>query len=296
MENIFKIRESGVCKKADVDAGTAFTYYEIEAGKDIWNHGLPVNYIFFVLGGAIEISCNEFENRRFQSNEMVFLLRSSSVYVKALKNTKLYVMYFDIFLSSCDRQLFKAYLPDVEKVSYDFAPVPIPQSVLIFLKQTIYFQEQKVDCMHFNNIKHREFFILLRSFCSREEIVMFLSPLISHSSGFRNKVLEKYTQLETGRVTDLANLSGFGRKNFDKRFQEEFGTSPARWLMQEKAKRLRLFLMEPGVTISDAMDKFHFNSPGYFNRFCHQHFKAPPGMIIKEARKLNKKVKKVKAD
>jgi AraC-like DNA-binding protein len=42
--------------------------------------------------------------------------------------------------------------------------------------------------------------------------------------------------------------------------------------------------MEPGVTIMDAMDKFHFNSPSHFNRFCRQYFDKTPGTMIKEAK------------
>ena len=293
MSDIFKIRELGVCRKAQFDDKTAFTYYEVKAGEDIWNRSLALNYVIFVFQGVLEISYNEFENHRFQSGEMIFLLRSSSVHVKVIKNTKLYIMYFETFLSSCDHQMFKAYLPDVEKIVYDFRPIRIPESISVFLKQTLSLQKQKVDCMHFNSIKHREFFILLRRFCSRDDIVMFLSPLISRSLNFRSKVLEKYSLLNSGRVTELAGLVGLGRKNFDKRFLNEFGMSPAKWMQQEKAKRLRVFLTEPDVTISDAMDKFHFNSPSHFNRFCHQYFETSPGAIIREIKML-KKTKKMR--
>jgi Transcriptional regulator containing an amidase domain and an AraC-type DNA-binding HTH domain len=289
MIDIFKIRELGVCRKAQLDDKTAFTYYEVNEGDDIWNRNLPLNYIIFVLSGVLEISCNEFENRKFKSEEMILMLRSSSVHVKVIKNSKLYVMYFDNFLSPCDTQLFKAYLPDVEKIVYDFRPIHIPKGISDFLKYVLDLQKQKVDCLHFNSIKHREFFILLRRFCVREDLVMFLSPMIGRSLTFRNKVLEKYMQLKGGRVTELADLVGVGRKTFDKRFLNEFGIPPAKWMIQEKAKRLRVFLTEPGVTISDAMDKFHFNSPGHFNRFCHQYFKTSPGAIIKESEALKKK-------
>ena len=282
MVDIFKIRELGVYREDPVDLKTAFTYFEVEKGDEIRNHNLPLNVIVFVLDGELEISCNEFENRCFQSGEMLFMLRSSSAHVKVLEKSSLYLLYFDSFLSSSDRQMFKAYLPDVEKVVYDFKPVLIPEPIEAFLKQTLYFQNLKIDSMHFNGLKHSEFFLLLRHFCPREELVMFLSPLIARSLSFRTKVLEKYPQLKNGRVTELADLIGMGRKNFDKYFREEFGISPAKWMQQEKSKHLRLFLMEPGITISEAMDKFHFNSPSHFNRFCHKYFNASPGMIIKE--------------
>jgi AraC-like DNA-binding protein len=291
MNDIFKIRELGVYREEQVDSKTAFTYFEVESGEEIWNRDLPLNYIIFILEGALEINCNEFNNRHFKTGEMVFILRSSSVHVKVLEESKLYIFYFDTLLSPIDRRIFKSYLPDVEKVEYDFRPIPIPAPVSAFLKQALYFQEQKVDCQSFNSIKHSEFFLLLRYFCPREDLIMFLSPMIGRSMNFRTKVLEKYPQLINGRVNELADLVGMGRKSFDKHFRNEFGIPPAKWMQQEKAKHLRLFLSEPGVTIADAMDKFFFNSPSHFNRFCHKYFKTPPGEIIKDAENARKRKK-----
>ena len=285
MSDIFKIRTLGVCKKVQLDEKTAFTSHEIKQGNEFRNRDLPLNFILFVLNGTIEISCNQFEKCRIQQDQMILLMRSSSVHVKTEKKTMLYVMYFDMLLSSCDQQLFNAYLPDTEKIRYTFRPIEIPQPIVQFLNQIHYIQEQKVDCIHFNNLKHKEFFILLRYFCPREDLVMFLSPLISRSFNFRNKVLEKFAQLKVGRVTELAGLAGMGRKNFDKQFRKEFGTSPAKWMLQEKSKRVYMFLQEPDVTITDVMDRFYFNSSAHFNRFCLRYFGMTPGAIIKGARK-----------
>ena len=294
MNDIFKIREIGVCRKAQIEYNTAFTFYELKAESEIRNYNLPLNYIIFVLDGIIELSCNEFENRKFKAGEMILLLRSSSVIGKSLKKTNLFIFYFDMLVSSCDRQFFRAYLPDVEKITYDFNPVTIPSEIRTFIKQTIFFQNNNINCFHYNIIKHQEFFIYLRHYCTREDIVMLLTPFIKHSMNFKTKVLEKYVMLENGDVSDFAKLVGMGRKNFDKRFREEFGKSPARWLQEEKAKRLKIFLMEPDITISDAMDKFHFNSPGHFNRFCHQYFQMSPGVIIKESKEVIKSERRKK--
>jgi AraC-like DNA-binding protein len=291
MVDIFKKRELGVCKREIVDTNTAFTYYDLRPHEEIRNHNLPFNYVLFVLRGVVEVSCNEFQQCTFGSDQMIFLLRSSSVHVRVCRKTKLYVMYFDRFLSSCDQQLFRAYLPDAEKIHYTFRPIAIPLEITVFLKQLHVYQKEKVDCMHYNSLKHCEFFILLRHFCPREDLVEFLLPLISHSLDFRFRVLEKYMQLDGGGVAELAGLTGMGRKNFDKRFRKEFGTSPAKWMQEEKAKRLRMFLAMPNVTISDAMDRFYFNSPSHFNRFCRQYFNQSPGAMIREAGHV--KVKKV---
>jgi len=292
MNDIFKIRALGVCKRLQFDEKTAFAHHELKAGDEFRNSDLPLNFILFVLGGMLEISCNQYENRRIQSDQMILLVRTSSIHIRVLKKTTLYLMYFDSFLSSCDQQLFNAYLPDTEKISYDFMPTTIPQPIVLFLEQMHFFQKQKIDCMHLNGIKHREFFILLRQFCPREDLVSFISPLIGRSLYFRNKVMEKYALLGNGRVTEFASLVGMGKKNFEKQFRKEFGSSPAKWMLEEKAKRLYIFLQGPDITIADAMDQFYFNSSAHFNRFCIRYFKTTPGMIIKEARQQKEKKKK----
>ena len=291
MIDIFKTNALGVCKKVQLDEKTAFTFHELKPGSEFRNRNLSDNFIFFVLDGAMKINSNQYEDCRIGTEQMILLVRSSAVHVKVLKPTSLFVMYFDTFLSSCDQLLFNAYLPDTERNRCDCMPIDIPQPVTQLLKQIQVMLAQKVNCMHFHSLKHREFFILMRHFCPREDLVLFLSPLIGRSLHFRNKVLEKYSQLKSGYVMEFASLVGMGRKTFEKHFQKEFGTSPAKWLLQEKAKRLHIFLREPDVTIADAMDRFNFNSSSHFNRFCLQHYNMTPGMIIKEAHQ-----KKVKDD
>jgi AraC-like DNA-binding protein len=281
-DNIFDIRKPEMCRPTNTDVHTAFSYHEINIGEEYGEQSLPYNYILFVLSGEISVYCNEFAGHKFKSDEMALLLRSSTVKLKVIRKARIVVFYFDMFISACERYTFKTFLPDVEKTTYNFSPVHIPEPIRAFLEQLIYFQGLRVDCMHFNELKHRELFILIRMFCSRYEIIALLAPIIEISQSFKSKVLDKYGELETGRVSELASLVGMGRKNFDKRFREAFATTPARWIQQETAKKVRLFLMEPGITIADAIEKFHFSSPSHFNRFSRKNFGKSPGEIIKE--------------
>ncbi|MDR0836040.1 MAG: AraC family transcriptional regulator [Tannerella sp.] len=286
MENIFDIHKPEKCRLQEPDIHTAFSHYELNVGEEHAVQCLPFNFILFVLNGEISVNCNEFVGRTFKSGEMIFLQRSSVVMLKAKAKTGMVVFYFDELISTCDRYMFRTFLPDVEKTIYNFNPVPIPEPVEAFLKQLIYFQERRLNCMHFNEVKHRELFLLIRWFSSRDEIISLFAPFIGVSQSFRAKVLDNYSLLKEGSVSELASLVAMGRKNFDKRFREEFAVSPAKWIKEETAKRVMLYLMEPGITIADAIDKFHFSSPSHFNRFVRKNFNKRPGDIIKEAKAL----------
>lgn len=286
MNKIFDIRTLPLCLPLETDIHTAFFSYELSEGEEYGTDNLPLNFILFVLDGEISVCCNEFSGHRFRSGEMTLMQRSSAVRMRILRDTRLVMFYFDTFISVCEHHLFRALQPEIAKATYRFSPVPMPEPIKAFLEQLLYFQSLNLVCAHFNALKHRELFILLRHFCSRDELVALMAPLTYESQSFRTKVLDKYPQLTTGRVSELASLVGMGRKNFDKRFNEEFGTSPARWIQQEIAKKVKIFLSTSDVTIADAIEKFHFSSPAHFNRFCRRYFGKTPGELMREAKEL----------
>lgn len=285
MVNVFDIGESPAKltgKSSSPELRTGFSYYELEQGYTRQTLCLPLNFIIFVLDGEVSISCNEFENRRFRRGEMAFMLRASAVKLIAETVARLITFHFDAVLAAYERHALRAFMPDAEKCASDFAPVAVPQSITALLTNFRFLPDTDSDWTHYNELKHSELFLLLRRDLPRDEFVAFLAPLIRHFSEFRLKVLDKYPQLEAsgGGVGELADLVGMGRKNFDLRFREEFGVSPAQWLIAQKAIHLKAYLSEPGAKIADAMDRFHFNSPSHFNRFCRTRLNATPRTLI----------------
>jgi AraC-like DNA-binding protein len=73
-----------------------------------------------------------------------------------------------------------------------------------------------------------------------------------------------------------------GRTNFDLKFKKEFGMPPLRWMLKEKAKRVRFSMAESDITLSDIMQKYNFNSPTHLNRFCKQQFGCSPTELMKK--------------
>ncbi len=286
MKDIFEIKKLESVDKEQIDSRTAFTYYELESEAEIKNMDLPLHYLIFVLQGSIKVICNNFRDRIFKRGQMFLLMRSSFARVQTIAKSNVYVMYFDKIMAPVSFEKFKSYHPDIKNKECDFHPVTIPAPIRQFFKQLLILQKGNMNSMEFNDIKHRELFLLLRRFCERDEIIALFSPFITRAIDFRSKVLEHYPKLENGRVPELAASIGMGRKAFDKRFREEFGTSPAKWMQQETAKRIRLFLMDPEVTIPDAMEQFHFNSPSHFTRFCRQYLNATPKDIMKKAKEI----------
>ncbi len=62
----------------------------------------------------------------------------------------------------------------------------------------------------------------------------------------------------------------------------EFGMPAGKWLLERKAQHLMHRMAEPGVTLSDIMIQFDFNSPSQLTRFCKQNLGQTPTEIIKK--------------
>jgi AraC-like DNA-binding protein len=131
-----------------------------------------------------------------------------------------------------------------------------------------------------HKIKFRELFLLLRYIYNKEEMSHFFHPLLGKSLDFKNRVIQHFTEISN--IDELAGRLGMGRANFDKKFKTEFGTSPLQWLLKEKAKHVYFSLSEPENTLSDIMQKYNFNSPTHFNRFCKQQFGYSPSDLRKK--------------
>jgi len=283
MDNVFSIREAGVNKpSSQAGRSTSFAFGEAVADERLTVERLPLNCIVFVVKGSIEFSCNQYERVAFRSGEMAFFLRASSVSLRALKDAEMYVFSFDALLAADDRKLFDAWRRDAEAEPSQspFTPVAIPKAVVTLLRNLQFFDVTDADLQPYNELKHRELFLLLRHYTPKQQLLSMLKPLLLNLTEFRQVVLDRYGIAEEGGVKALADLTGMSRKNFERRFREEFGASPARWLIERKAEKLRLFLQQPGVRIADAMVKFRFNSPSHFNAFCRRHLGATPGAVI----------------
>jgi AraC-like DNA-binding protein len=120
--------------------------------------------------------------------------------------------------------------------------------------------------------------LIFRWFYSKEQLAQLFYPIVGQSLDFKAFVLDNY--LRARNIQELTNLAMMGRSSFDIKFKKEFGMSPGQWLLKQKAKHIKIQMAMPGVTVSDIMMKFDFNSPTHFSRFCSQHFGCPPAKMI----------------
>ncbi|WP_414703321.1 helix-turn-helix domain-containing protein [Proteiniphilum sp. UBA7639] len=113
-------------------------------------------------------------------------------------------------------------------------------------------------------------FYLYSANYSPEENSLFFSPLICSDYKFKNKVLLHH--LKAKNVQELAKLCGYTYNTFNREFMKQFGSSPYKWMINERKKRILQNLEDPTVPLKSIAFTFHFSSPAHFARFCKENF------------------------
>lgn len=94
---------------------------------------------------------------------------------------------------------------------------------------------------------------------------------------FHDKVMIAFSTAKT--VRELAEKCGCAVNTFERRFKEEFGTVPCKWMVEQKAKRVVTLLTRTDLSMKEIADECGFESNSYFWDFCRRNLKATPTQI-----------------
>ena len=126
-------------------------------------------------------------------------------------------------------------------------------SLLIIFVALIYLMLSSGD----NCLRHR----LLRMVDSGKR--RFLQ--IVHANIFRNITIE-----------ELASLTNRSLTTFKKHFRRTFGTTPHRWIMEQRLLRARIMLHFTSATVSEIAHQSGFVHASHFNKLFRHHFDITP--------------------
>ena len=261
---------------------TGFRYEEIPAGTYFQKDSISQNYILLFLEGSCSIGSGFYPQRIFKAEEMVLIPKSSVFEGRVLETLKVLVFHFHIPLGNCDKVAFEAYSDYCQRIEYDFSPLPIYAPLSTFVWQTIHYLKSGIKCGHLFEIKHKEFFLLLREFYSKEQVSYLLYPILGKTLSFKDFVLSNY--VEAGCIEKLIRMSHLSKSTFYEKFKADFGVTAKQWMLKQQVNIVRAKACEPHMTIKDLMEAIGYNSPTHFNRFCRTYLGCTPGELLKSSR------------
>ena len=259
---------------------SGFKYYEFNCSVIIEEEHLNKNIILFFLGGNFTINCNQFTDCRFFEQEMILLPKSSDVKIWIQSGSRLIFMLFDLPEESHDKYQMQILADTKQSLNYCFLPSPIRYPLTAFTEKVAYcLLNGMSNNIHFHSLMHREFFLLLREFYTKEEMMALFHPIIGLEPDFRDFIMQNY--LKVNNVEELVLLSNMGRSTFYAKFKEVFGITAKQWMQKQISERILGKAMEPGICVKQLMVTCGFESHTHFYRYFKQHFGCTPKEFIK---------------
>lgn len=275
------LNEHMSCSHYIMDVQTGFRYVEFKLG-DVFNYEqITHNYIILVLSGSIEVKSDVYKNM-FSADEMVLLRNGSSFSMDALSDCSVLFFGFQLPMNVCDRYELNSYWKKGNEIVYKFEPLPMKPPMRGFADLLVYCLKNGVNCAHFHELKHKEFFLLLRYFYTREEAIRLLQPIVSTNLDFKNTILRHYNDTDQGEtLAYLMDKTNLCRTSFFKQFKKEFGMTSKQWLNKQLVQKISQLAMDPKMNPHSIMYETHFSSYPGFYKFVKKYFGCLPNQLTK---------------
>lgn len=146
--------------------------------------------------------------------------------------------------------------------------------------------EDGIYYLKLHQIKAKELFLLLSMNYEPEQLINFFNSLTDISPNFKSLVKE-YAPKATS-VNDLLKHIGFERSYFQRRFKQEFGISPYKWLQLQRSARIIQYLKEKNSPLKSVAIEMGFSSQSHFNQFCKKYFGMTGKALQSELHKVKR--------
>lgn len=259
---------------------TSFRFYKMKEDCIKRFEAITAHIVCFVLEGEM-IIINDLNNQiSVRQGNMFYMPKYAHFDSKAKNNVHLLVFSFERLLNPSDKQYFQSLTILESKAESDLVILEIKKPLNSFIRFMLETLNEGIWNNYYFRIKHKEFFILLRSFYETNEVKKLFSPLIAENIDFKSLIMDTYQK--DSDLNALIKASCLSRSIFMKVFKKEFGVTAYQWIMKQRCKRIIYYASLPGATIKDVMYKVDFDSPSHFNRFCRKHFNCTPKELLRK--------------
>lgn len=213
---------------------------------------------------------------------MIFVHSGFPCTITAIEKCEALLIAFPEILSLCN-----SYIPEVvEHKKYIcetlFYPLPVKRYISLWIQSLQVLACELGGYHSLMKNKVQELFLMLKICYPKEELTSFLCPVFSYNYEFTLFILNNYYKVKT--VGELAELSALSLSGFEKEFRKVFGTSPYRWMLNKKTKKLLHDISATDKLFKVIAEEYEFVSLSQLGDFCRKHFGASPREIRNKKR------------
>lgn len=272
---VLYLEEHLACSNYVTDFYSGFSFYRFKGGEEFRIEQRNLHYLLFFLNGTVELSCNEFKDKSYTGNTMVFFSKENLITGIAGSPAEFILLSFDSRqIASCRKISLERICDDVPVNSCDYRGLPIKEPIRNILESVRFYVSHQLRCVHLFDVKLYEILFVLTSFYTKEELGHFFAPFLSKNIDFKDFILSNYRKVKT--VEELAGLYHTSVRSFNRKFKKYFGTSPYHWMLEQKSRYIKAKLLDRSVFLNDIIEEYGFSSPSHFSAYCRKHFGKSP--------------------
>lgn len=262
-------QQYSLCIEEPADSSSQTVVYP--KGAERSSNGLKQHVLIFCKQGHIRVSSNLFNGEFLCAGEILFIPRGSDCHSVALSDSTLLVHYFNntvCRIENCILSFLFTYkhIEPQENRTYFYSKLTVCGQLTHLMDGINGYLSEAIHEPALWVLKHKELLWLFTKYYSYEELSLFFHPMSDEEIPFKSLVLTNYHKAE---YTDsLASMCGYGLHTFRRKFKQEFGISPYKWLSQKRAEHIRHRLSFHYIPFSDIIEEFNFSSQQQFSRFC----------------------------
>lgn len=244
---------------------------------------LDTNTIFFIYKGAIRFQCEDGNTNSIPQKKMIFLPKGSKFAYSATEKCTIITFIINHIVSLCDNCTFHfidQYVKkngDLDNKLHNTGVSDIKQQIDYFIEGIISCLLDGVNCSSWYETKIKEFFLMMRMYYTTEEIYSFLFRVISDDIIMLEHFNQNWKNYQS--VKQMANSVCMSPKAFSTRFSKVFGTTPMRWLIEQKAKKILQEITSTEKSFKQIAFEFNFLSESQFTNFCKKEIGKNPSQI-----------------
>ena len=252
---------------------------------DIFNVYSTENEIICMEKGSESLSFGENINKTISEKTMFVYPAHHKCSVKALEDSSVLIFRIKKNMLFCEHFSLETLFqmsPKMDKsTGKQLGIIEIKEPIVRFLDDLTNSINNGLKCHYYLELKQKEFFFLLRSYYTIEELYALLYPMINTDQSFTNAVFKNYKETKT--VRELADKLHYSLSGFEKRFKKVFGTPAYQWMQTQRSNNILHEIKCSTKTFSEISIEYSFSSPSHFSAFCKDQFGKSP----KEIRKGN---------
>ena len=134
-----------------------------------------------------------------------------------------------------------------------------------------------IQCKCYFDIKIKEFFMLIRTYYTKEQLHDFLYLILSNDTAFFKYVKQNWHKYRT--VIEFSRAMNLSQKQFSKKFKSVFGKPAYQWMKENKASAIYGEIISGEKNLKRIAFDYGFYTMSQFTKFCKTELGRTPSEI-----------------